>query len=121
MRYLILLFAIGLFSVGISQSGESDNWQPTKQEVQVVSTAGEKLIQMQNAIYIDIDLSSYNFKEAPFVITFLAGQKNHWEAHGVNALYQFTPKGFRIYLHYRDGITPEQAKAWKWKLHWKIL
>ena len=103
-----------------THTGVSNRWMLSKQEVGVVSTSGEKLIEIQNTLVINIDFSELNLEKKPFVTIFLSGKTNHWEAKGITAIYSLTKKGFRVYIYYRDGITPQQAKKWEWKLHWKV-
>jgi len=121
MRILILLIVCFSLSVLAQNQGISDNWKPTKQEIQVVSIGNDRIIKYIDAIYIDISFPESTNTDLPHLNINLIGQKNHWEAMGINSIYQLNKNGFRIYLYYRDGITPEQAKAWGWKLAWKVL
>jgi V8-like Glu-specific endopeptidase len=71
-----------------------------------------------NSLYVDIDTSAATFSTAPLYYTSLGGDGSHWLAQGVNAVYDVTEKGFRIYLHYPTAVTPAQANQWNWHINW---
>lgn len=91
------------------------NWKADTQEIMI-----DGLIVPRSCIYVDVHLDSLNLNKPPFVTTFLSGRKNHFEARGVTSIYRLSEKGFRVYIWYRNGVTPAQAKAWGWRLHWLI-
>jgi len=115
---LIICFSLPIFS---QNQGIDDDWRPTKQEVMTADIGNTKVFKKIDAIYIDIRFQHAAKTDTPHLNVNLIGQKNHWEAMGINSVYLLSKYGFRIYLYYRDGITPEQARAWGWKLAWKIL
>jgi hypothetical protein len=89
------------------------NWRPTIQEVWL-----DNELRRIPCIYLDIDLSGYDLGLAPTIYWSLYGNKNHFEVKGTNAIYGLNSDGFRIYLNYRNGITPAQANSWGWYVKW---
>ena len=71
-------------------------------------------------IYLDIDTSAAGFAETPHYFASLGGMSNQFDAHGVNAIYSATDKGFRVYLKSMTGatLTPTYANSKGWYLQW---
>ena len=73
---------------------------------------------------MDVDISKFPFKKLPFIETSI-----HCEAHcsdvvGFNSLYNYTKKGFRVYITTTDKdaeLSVEDLKKNKWQFFWKAL
>ena len=85
-----------------------DDWKPN-------STGGR-------AIYVDVDTSAAQFPVKPHYLTSLEGNQHHWDCGGINAVYNATKNGFRIYIKWVDKkptpLTPSEAKANGWYIKW---
>lgn len=70
-------------------------------------------------IYIDVNTNT-GFAQTPIYVTSLACQSTCWEATGGSAVYEATPKGFRIYLRNVDGspLYPIDAYRYGWTINW---
>ena len=73
-----------------------------------------------NAIYLDVDTTAAGFTSTPRYFTSLGGTSYQYNAHGFNAIYSATAKGFRVYLRNWNGaaLTPEYAKSKGWYVQW---
>jgi hypothetical protein len=72
-------------------------------------------------IYVDIDTSRCGFDSTPLYFTSLGGARSHWLSKGGTSIYSATTDGFRVYVKYPWGITPETAKEWDWHINWEAL
>ena len=75
-----------------------------------------------NSLYLDVNTAACGFTTTPRYLTALNGS-NHGTILGVNALYQPTPTGFRVYVRNNDGsaLTPAAANGWGWSLTWRAV
>lgn len=73
-------------------------------------------------IYIDVNTSSAGFENTPHYLTSLEGKMHHWDVSGINAIYNPTKEGFRIYIKWiyneTKVLTPELAKEYGWSIKW---
>lgn len=73
-------------------------------------------------IYVDVDTSSTNFPKTPHYLTSLEGKLHHFDCGGVNAIYNPTKNGFRVYIKWiykkANILTPEVAKNNGWYVKW---
>jgi len=71
-------------------------------------------------IFLDVDTSSFGFKNTPIYITSLGGDSGHWVTTGATSIYAPTPQGFRIYVRVSTGgeLTPAGANRLKWHINW---
>jgi hypothetical protein len=69
-------------------------------------------------IYVDVDTSSAGFTQTPWYFTSLGGASSHWLTRGVNAIYQPTATGFRVYVNFYAAITPAVANSNQWHIKW---
>ena len=63
-------------------------------------------------IYIDVDTSAANFTTTPHYLVALHGNGYQWRVSGINAIYNETPTGFRVYLAWadNDGHSPSNPQ-----------
>jgi len=71
-----------------------------------------------NGIYLDIDTSACGFTTTPNYVSSLLGSTMHWKTTGSSEIYFATPTSFRVYIHFKEGITAAKANKWKWHLNW---
>lgn len=57
----------------------------------------------QTGIYMDVNTSACGFTATPHYIATLEGDGAHFHANGINAVYNPTPNGFRVYLRWTDS------------------
>ncbi len=76
-------------------------------------------------IYVDIDLSGYEFSETPHYLTSIEGEKHHWDVGGVNSIYNATEKGFRVYIKWiykiDKPLTRNTAIENGWFIRWTAI
>ncbi|MGH1492236.1 MAG: hypothetical protein ACRBK7_23095 [Acidimicrobiales bacterium] len=75
------------------------------------------------AMFVDIDTSEAGFSATPLYFTSIGGKSRHWEAQGVESVYDATAKGFRIYIQASHPgqstlFTPEEANKRRWHINW---
>lgn len=76
-------------------------------------------------IFVDIDTSEANFGNTPHYLTTLEWEKHHWNAGGINAIYNETSKSFRIYLKWvyklEKPLTASIAEENGWYIKWTAI
>jgi hypothetical protein len=70
-----------------------------------------------DGIYVDVSTASAGFTQTPYYFTSLVGNTMHWVVRGSSSLYDPSPTGFRVYIHY-EGITVSNANDWGWYINW---
>ncbi|WP_162795794.1 hypothetical protein [Nonomuraea lactucae] len=71
-------------------------------------------------ICIDVDTSSARFSGTPVYTASIGGLAHHWLLSGMNAIYDSSPTGFRLYLRRSDGthLEPADAQLNGWYVNW---
>lgn len=81
-------------------------------------------------IYVDVDTSACGFTQTPHYLVTIEGSSHHWCVNGVNAIYQPSPTGFRVYLRWTDDdghygnynpLRASFAKGKNWYLRWTAI
>ena len=97
---------------------KSDEWKNYPTDL----TADErsKTSGSYGGIFIDVNTSAAKFKNTPHYLASLQGTSSMWDVSGINAVYDPTPEGFRIYLRWagRNGLTKEKAIEFGWVIRW---
>jgi hypothetical protein len=75
------------------------------------------------SIYVDVNTSACGYSNAPLYLTSLGGVGGHWITYGATSIYSPTTTGFRIWIYYSSGITPEQANSsdYQWHINWMAV
>lgn len=74
-----------------------------------------------NSIYVNIDISRYEFDEPPHIFTTLRGEIHHWKALGVNSLYDVTNQNFTIYLTSLEHLNHTLAQKNGWYIDYILF
>lgn len=73
-------------------------------------------------IYVEIDTSFAEFNDTPHYIATLEGNTHHWDASGINAIYNSSKNRFRIYLKWiykqEEELTVAKAIEYGWYVKW---
>ncbi len=77
----------------------------------------------QDAIKLEVNTTSYNFKSTPIYLTTLGGNSAHYVTIGITSIYNSNPNGFTVYI---KSTTPSknllsEAKQSKWYVQWVAL
>jgi hypothetical protein len=77
-----------------------------------------------NGLYMDVDTSNCNLKDAhPRYLTSVGGESAHWQLIGVNSVYQSTSKKFRLNLWHptlRGRYLMYFAARYRWSINWLV-
>ena len=85
-----------------------------------MSTAWEKDLDIDDALYLNVNTKSGNFTSTPHYFAVIQGKSRHWETTGISSIYYPSPSGFRLYIKYQNGVTPDFANSEKnqWHIVW---
>lgn len=77
-----------------------------------------------NGLYMDVDTSKCNLKDAhPRYLTSVGGESAHWQLIGVNSVYDSTPTKFRLNLWHptlRGRYLMYFAARYRWSINWLV-
>jgi hypothetical protein len=90
-----------------------------------IATGASRVVDWQqhgsgSGVLVDVDTSPAGFTKTPTYITSIHGMGAHWRTTGGNAVYNASPKGFRVYIQYleQQPLTTETAKRHGWHIQW---
>jgi hypothetical protein len=90
---------------GITEAGKT-NWKVYKNKAE--------------GIFVEVDTSDKKFTKTPNYVISIHGDDNHWNILGTASVYDPTPKGFKVYLRWKEGddLTPGYANERNWRVAW---
>lgn len=100
---------------------EADSILSAKSKVPYFGTTGAGTtnwtVYDSKTVKVEVDTSSFNFKEAPLYVVSLAGKQDHYTALGTASIYDPTKDSFVVYVQ-QEGVTPENANDREWRVNW---
>lgn len=79
----------------------------------------------KDAIVLDVNTTSHNFKTTPIYLTTLGGISGHYVITGITSIYGANPNGFTVYIKstipFKEKDLLSEAKQSKWHVQWVAL